>query len=111
MGVQQPLSLLIPDATTLLSAYMPSLVRGGIFVPTQQYYTLGQGVSLSLTLPGERECLAVSGQVAWISPPGVSGRLRPGIGVHFDAGSQVVRERIEAHLAGLLDTISSSHTL
>ena len=38
MAAQKALSLNIPDVPTLLSAYMPFLDRGGIFVPTQTPY-------------------------------------------------------------------------
>ena len=42
MAAQKALSLHIPDVPTLLSAYMPFLDRGGIFVPTRTPYALGQ---------------------------------------------------------------------
>ncbi|SDL71415.1 type IV pilus assembly protein PilZ [Modicisalibacter muralis] len=108
---QKALSLTIRDTQTLLSAYMPTLERGGIFVPTQERYALGQEVFVLLTLPDESERLPVTGQVVWISPPGVSGRRVPGIGVHFSADDQVVRDRIENHLAGQLDKGTPTYTL
>nr|WP_163502839.1 PilZ domain-containing protein [Halomonas socia] len=111
MAAQKALSLPIPDVPTLLQAYMPSLERGGIFVPTEARYELGQEVFLLLTLPGESDRLPVTGQVVWISPPGVSGRRRPGIGVHFGADDKAVRDRIETHLAGQLDKGAGTYTL
>lgn len=108
---QKALSLNIKDPATLLSAYMPSLERGGIFVPTKERYPLGQEVFLLLTLPGESERLPVTGHVVWVSPPGVSGRRVPGIGIHFRAEDQAVRDRIETHLAGMLDKGASTYTL
>lgn len=111
MAGQKALSLTIHDVATLLSAYMPSLERGGIFVPTKERYPLGQEVFLLLTLPGESERLPVTGQVVWVSPPGVSGRRVPGIGIHFRAEDQAVRDRIETHLAGLLDKGTLTYTL
>ncbi len=103
MAAQKALSLTIPDVPTLLSAYMPFLDRGGIFVPTKTLYSLGQPVVLLLTLPGVSERLSVTGQVIWISPEGVSGRRLPGIGVHFSQQDYSVRDRIETLLAGQLD--------
>ncbi|MBZ9556566.1 MULTISPECIES: PilZ domain-containing protein [Modicisalibacter] len=111
MGEQKALSLTFKDRQTLLSAYMPSLERGGVFVPTRDTYALGQTVFLLLTLPEEGERLPVTGQVVWISPPGVSGRRVPGIGVHFSPDDQRVRDRIENHLAGLLDKGTPTFTL
>lgn len=111
MAAQKALSLTVPDMPTLLSAYMPFLDRGGIFVPTQAPYALGQQVFLLLTLPGESERLSITGQVVWVSPVGVSGRRVPGIGVHFSQQDYPVRDRIETLLAGQLDTAVPSFTL
>ncbi|BCB08265.1 type 4 fimbrial biogenesis protein PilZ [Vreelandella venusta] len=111
MTVQKALSLTISDRPTLLSAYMPFLDRGGIFVPTKALYRLGQQVYLLLTLPGESEPLAISGHVVWVSPEGVSGQRMPGIGVHFCQQDYSVRDRIETLLAGQLDKAPPSFTL
>ncbi|WP_136255405.1 MULTISPECIES: PilZ domain-containing protein [Halomonadaceae] len=111
MAGQKALSLTIQDLPTLLSAYMPSLVRGGIFVPTRERYTLDQEILLLLTLPGDEERYPVTGQVVWVSPPGVSGRRVPGVGLHFRAEDQSVRDRIETLLAGQLDKGATTYTL
>ena len=111
MTVQKALSLTMPDIPTLLSAYLPFLDRGGIFVPTKALYRLGQQVYLLLTLPGESERLSISGHVVWVSPEGVSGQRMPGIGVHFSQQDYSVRDRIETLLAGQLDKAPPSFTL
>ncbi|AQU82098.1 MAG: PilZ domain-containing protein [Halomonas sp.] len=111
MAAQKILSLALPDVPTLLSAYMPFLDRGGIFVPTKTPYALGQDAFLLLTLPGESERLSVTGTVVWVSPEGVSGRRMPGIGVHFSQQDYSVRDRIETLLAGQLDKAPPSFTL
>lgn len=111
MTAQNVLPVQITDVPALLQAYMPALEHGGIFVPCEAYYALGQQVSLLLTLPGESEPLTVTGQVAWISPPGVTGQRRAGIGVHLSAADVAVREHIEAQLEGLLDKGTATHTL
>lgn len=98
---QKALSLTFHDAQTLQAAYMPWLERGGVFVPTQERYALGDAVYLLVTLPDESERLPVSGTVAWLSPSGVGGRRVPGIGVHFSDADQRVRELIEARLEGV----------
>ena len=111
MAGQKALSLTIQDLPTLLSAYMPSLERGGIFVPTRERYTLDQEVLLLLTLPGDEERYPVTGQVVWVSPPGVTGRRVPGIGLHFRDEDQGVRNHIETLLAGQLDKGAPTYTL
>nr|WP_298414514.1 PilZ domain-containing protein [uncultured Halomonas sp.] len=111
MAGKKALSLTIKDTQTLLSAYMPMLERGGLFVPTQERYALGQEIFLLLTLPEENERLPVTGHVVWVSPPGVAGRRVPGIGIHFSADDQAVRDRIESLLAGQLNRDAPSYTL
>lgn len=111
MAPQKALSLTIQDTQTLLSAYMPLLERGGIFVPTRERYDLGQEVYLLLTLPGDSERMPVTGQVVWVSPDGVAGRRVPGIGIHFSPEDQPVRDRIENLLAGQLDKGAPTYTL
>ena len=111
MSGQKALSLTIQDLPTLLSAYLPSLERGGIFVPTRERYTLDQEVLLLLTLPGDEERYPVTGQVVWVSPPGVTGRRVPGIGLHFRDEDQGVRNHIETLLAGQLDKGAPTYTL
>lgn len=97
MSIQKALSLTIRDDETLRSAYMPWLVHGGLFVPTEQDYRMGQRVYLLVTLPGEQERLPVDGEVVWLTPAGSSHRVA-GIGVHFGSGDRALRERIEARL-------------
>ncbi|MFG6666687.1 PilZ domain-containing protein [Halomonas sp. HNIBRBA4712] len=111
MTAQKALSLTVPDVPTLLAAYMPHLERGGMFVPVEAFYRLGEVVNLLLTLPGESERLSVTGHVVWVSPAGVSGRRMPGIGVHFGHQDFPVRDKIETLLAGQLDSAPESFTL
>lgn len=108
---QKALSLTIRDQKTLLAAYMSTLVRGGIFVPTTERYTMGQEVYLLLTLPEESERIPVTGRVVWISPQGVSGRRTAGIGIHFSEEDRQVRDHIENHLAGMLGKGHATYTL
>lgn len=111
MSLTYALSLDIPDVPGLLSAYMPFLDRGGLFVATHEHHALGDAVTVAVTLPGDNEELTVNGQVVWISPEGISGRRKPGIGVHFSKQDYNVRDRIETLLAGQLDTAGPSFTL
>lgn len=77
------LSLNVANVSALYAAYMPFLLRGGVFVPTTKHYDLGDEVFLLLQLPDEPERFSVSGTVVWITPAGVPGNRVQGIGVHF----------------------------
>lgn len=104
------LSLSFRDSATLLSAYMPSLRHGGIFVPTDERYALGEQVHLLLSLPDDSTREPVTGHVVWVSPEGVTGRRVPGIGIHFNPDSRAVRTHIESLLAGQLDKDAATYT-
>lgn len=93
------LSFTFNNTNALRTAWMPLFERGGLFLPTQVRYRLGQRVYLLLTLPEENDARPASGIVAWISPSGMAGQREGGVGVHLDAEEQVLREHIEALLA------------
>ncbi|GAA3905519.1 PilZ domain-containing protein [Halomonas cibimaris] len=111
MSAQKLLTTAIPDVPTLLSMYMPFLERGGLFIATRERCMLGDPIIVMLTLPGESQELTVNGEVAWISPEGVTGRRTPGVGVHFSQQDYNVRDRIETLLAGQMESASASYTL
>jgi len=57
------LSLTIKDKAVLYSAYMPFLDNGGLFVPTNKTYEIGDEVFMLLTLMDETEKIPISGKV------------------------------------------------
>jgi len=106
------LSLAIREKAALYAAYMPYLKNGGIFVPTNRPYKLGDEVYLILTLMDDPTKYAVAGRVVWISPPGGTARM-PGIGVHFpgDETGIAVRRSIEDLLGAALKSGRPTHTI
>ena len=106
------LSLSIKDKNALYSAYMPFVVNGGLFVPTNREYEMGQEVFLLLNLMEETERLPIAGKIIWKTPPGSEGYRAAGIGVQFsnqDGGT--ARNKIEAYLAGALASERTTHTM
>lgn len=106
------LQLRIRDRETLYGAYMPFIRRGGLFIPTNESYHLGDAVFMLLHLLDELAPLPIAGDVVWITPEGAQGNRRAGIGVQFaeqDNGN--IRERIETLLAGKLRREQPTHTL
>lgn len=106
------LSLAIKEKAALYAAYMPFLRNGGIFVPTNRPYQLGDEVYLILTLMDDPTKLPVAGKVVWISPAGAGGR-QAGIGVHFppDETGINARRRIEDLLGASLKSPRPTHTI
>ena len=54
------LTLTIKDKSALYLAYMPFVKNGGLFIPTNSNYRLGDEVFMLLNLMGEEEKLPVA---------------------------------------------------
>lgn len=106
------LSLKIGDENMLYHAYMPFLKNGGLFIPTNKAYRLGDEVFILLSLLNEAEKIPVAGNIAWITPKGSQGNQAAGIGVHFsDLDNNSVKNKIENYLAERLQSDKTTHTM
>lgn len=107
------LSLAVKDKNALFQAYMPYIKQGGVFVPTPKRYFIGDEVFLLMTLPESAERLPVAGKVAWVTPSGAQGNRVAGIGVQFadTPEGEAVKNKIEAILAGNLNSDKATHTM
>lgn len=105
------LSLTIKDKSVLYAAYMPFVRHGGLFIPTNKSYRLGDEVFLLLNLMDESEKIPVAGKVVWITPKGAQGNRAAGIGVQFSESDSSARNKIETYLAGALKSERPTHTL
>ena len=110
-GQQGVLSLTIRDKAVLYAAYMPFLENGGLFVPTQKTYRIGDEVFMLLSLMDEPEKIPIAGRVVWITPPGAQGNRQAGIGVQFSEEDAAANVKIENHLGGALQSERQTHTL
>lgn len=111
MGRSGILTLTIKDKAVLYAAYMPFIKDGGLFIPTNKPYQLGDEVFLLLQLLDDAEKLPVAGKVVWLTPAGAQGNKAAGIGVQFSVDSSLARDRIETHLAGALKADRLTHTM
>lgn len=107
------LSLAIKEKSALYTAYMPFLKNGGIFVPTNRAYKVGDEIYLILTLMDDTNKYPVAGKVAWITPAGANHNKTQGVGVHFpaDESGTRLRMRIEEILGAALGSSRATHTL
>src|ERR1700684_1090914 len=100
---------------------MPFVKNGGLFIPTNSNYRLGDEVFMLLNLMGEEEKLPVAGRVIWMTPKGAQGQRTAGIGVPFsDQGSGVqcsdedrdnTQKKIENDRAVALGGDKPTHTM
>ena len=105
------LSLTIKDKAILYSAYMPFIKNGGLFIPTNKDYKLGDEVFLLLNLMDEPDKIPVAGKVIWITPKGAQGNRQAGVGVQFSDQDDTARRTIENYLAGSLESDRPTHTM
>ena len=105
------LTLTIKDKAVLYAAYMPYIRQGGLFIPTQKQYQLGDEVFLLLNLMDEPEKIPVAGRVVWITPRGAQSNRAAGIGVQFIGEDRTANQKIEAYLAGILESEKPTHTM
>jgi type IV pilus assembly protein PilZ len=106
------LSLAIKEKAALFSAYMPFIKGGGLFIPTNKPYKIGDEVFMLLSLVEEPTKLKVVGHVIWITPV-AQGNRPQGIGVQFsekDGGAEA-RNKIESLLGGALKSTRPTHTM
>lgn len=107
------LSLPIKEKAALYAAYMPFLTNGGIFVPTNKAYKIGDEIYLILTLMDDPTKYPIAGKIAWVTPAGANNNKAQGIGVHFSADESGLRvkARIEELLGAALRSSRATHTL
>jgi len=109
---QGVMSLTIRDKNALFAAYMPYLKNGGIFIPTERPFELGDEVFLLLSLMDETQRYPVTGKVVWINPVNALGGRRTGIGIQFTGQEgTVMQKKIETYLAGALQSDRPSDTM
>ncbi|MEX1056262.1 MAG: PilZ domain-containing protein [Natronospirillum sp.] len=105
------LQVTMKDKAVLYAAYMPWVVGGGLFIPTNRKFKLGEEVFLLLNLMEETEKIPVTGKVIWVTPRGSQGNRATGVGVQFDSKSEAAKDKIETYLAGAMSSDRPTHTL
>lgn len=107
------IQLAFREKPVLYAAYISAFADGGLFVPTQREYKLGEDVYLLLSLPDDPQRYPVAGKVAWVTPPNASGGRTQGVGVRFpsDDKSRVLKIKIEEMLGTSIASAKPTQTL
>lgn len=100
----------VKDVPGLAAAYMPLLTNGGLFVPTNRNYHLGDAVYVLLTLPDDLQRYPVAAKVAWVTPANATAHRARGVGIRFgnDEMSIALKAKIEATLSNVVMTENSA---
>jgi type IV pilus assembly protein PilZ len=83
MDEKKSLEYEIKDAVELNLSYMPFITQGGLFIPTEENFSLGEEIIVNLTLPSKTSPLAIPGKVIWLTPKNALHHVLPGIGIQF----------------------------
>jgi len=96
------LNITIREKSVLYNHYMSFLKNGGLFIPSNRQYQLGEEIMINLRLMDESENLMIKTNVVWITPTQAQNNHKPGIGLHFVGENwESVRTKIETYLAGM----------
>lgn len=106
------LKLEFKERADLYMSYMPFVKGGGLFIPTEDDYKIGEEVFVMVKLPDAPAAKGVAAKVVWLTPKGAANPRTRGIGVQI--GSQdhgeLYRE-IEAILAPIMHGDRHTQTL
>ena len=107
------IQLAIKEKAALYAAYIPLFSDGGIFVPTDRDYKLGDDVYVLLSLPEDPQRYPVAGKVAWVTPARAAGSRSRGIGIRFpaDEKSKLLKHKIEEALGANLASERPTQTI
>ena len=107
------IQLVFREKSALYAAYIPMLTDGGLFVPTQRAYRLGEDIYLLLSLPDDPQRYPVAGKVAWITPANASGGRTQGVGVRFpgDDKTRLIKLKIEELLGTQISSSKPTQTV
>lgn len=93
------LNVRIEDDASLQSAYMPFVTGGGLFIPAEGEFNLGEEIFVLLELSEVKDPLPIAGKVIWVTPESASREWMRGVGLQFSQDDQGVKELIESRLA------------
>ena len=113
-GAPKPgvLSLAIKEKAALYAAYMSYVKGGGLFIPTNKPFKIGEEVFMLLSLIDDPLKLKVVGHVVWVTPT-AHGNRPQGVGVQFSEkdGGLEARNKIEGLLGAALKSARPTHTM
>ncbi len=106
------LSLAIKEKAALYAAYMPFIKGGGLFIPTNKPFKVGEEVFMLLSLINDPEKIKVVGHIVWVSTATQANRPQ-GVGVQFSEkdGGREAKKKIEDILGLAIKSSRVTHTM
>ena len=112
-GRPSVIQLVFREKGALYAAYIPLFADGGLFVPTNRDYRLGDDIYLLLSLPDDPQRYPVAGKVGWVTPANASGGRTQGVGVRFpnDDKTRQLKLKIEEILGTSISSAKPTQTI
>ena len=112
-GRPSVIQLVFRERGELYAAYIPLFAEGGLFVPTNRDYRLGDDIYLLLSLPDDPQRYPVAGKVGWVTPANASGGRTQGVGVRFpnDDKTRQLKLKIEEILGTSISSAKPTQTI
>ena len=89
------------ESGPFIKSYIMNVNGGGLFIKTATPLPLDSKVTLSLTLPGDTEVMALEGIVVWTNPKGGKNSFPKGMGVKFlnikDEHAEKINKLVKEH--------------
>jgi type IV pilus assembly protein PilZ len=102
--MHKTLKYLIENQIELNFSYMPFIKGGGLFVPTNEKFQLGDKILLDLILPGYSEANPIEGIVVWITPENSQYSVYAGVGIQLiGTNATSMQEFIKSNLDNTMD--------
>ncbi len=107
------IQLVFREKGALYAAYIPLFAEGGLFVPTNREYKLGEDIYLLLSLPDDPQRYPVAGKIGWVTPANASGGRTQGVGVRFptDEKTRLLKIKIEEILGTSISSAKPTQTI
>jgi type IV pilus assembly protein PilZ len=114
-GTPRPsvIQLAIKEKSALYAAYIPLFTDGGMFIPTNRDYQLGDAVYVLISLPEDPQRYPIAGKVAWVTPAKATSNRTQGVGIRFpkDENARALKLKIEELLGGQLASDRQTQTI
>lgn len=106
------MSLQLKEKLKLYNCYMSFLEYGGLFVPTDDLFSLGEDILLAVEI-GDQPKRFLPTTVAWINPARTSANRPKGIGLAFTSHEVCLQTKalIEAELGSSIRSDCATFTL
>ena len=103
----------LADRTSIYNSYMSFLTHGGVFIASDDTFTIGDEVLLVLEVGEAADRFPLKTTVCWINPVRGSTTRPRGVGLAFDNGdtAKQARHYIENSRSGLLDLPRPTYTI